>query len=247
MLFIVFGGSRKPKSTYTKTSYTNFVKTIIISDCHGQPHLITNALNHANNWSRLIFSGDILDIGPDPIKCLNILKENNAELLWGNHDAAIVINRPIWPQNTFDHEAKQTIINNTNNFKVATNINNVLVTHAGLSKNFMHNMDIDLNQGIPEIVQHLNKLNLETVWCDDSPLWYRPNNKNTPMPIMQVVGHTPPEWIERSGFKSDNFVSVDPYCTKGFGPDRYRYVAIEDGIATLYDSNETPKTIYNSK
>jgi hypothetical protein len=40
MLFIVFGGSRKPKSTYTKTSYTNFVKTIIISDCHGQPHLI---------------------------------------------------------------------------------------------------------------------------------------------------------------------------------------------------------------
>ena len=50
-----------------------------------------------------------------------------------------------------------------------------------------------------------------------------------------------------SGFKSDNFVSADPYCTKGFGPDRYRYVAIEDGIATLYDSNETPKTIYNSK
>lgn len=223
------------------------MKTIIIADCHGQPHLITNVLDHAKSWNRLIFAGDIIDIGYDAVKCLDILKENNAELLWGNHDAAVVINRLIWPQNAFDQEAKQTIIHNTDNFKVAININNVLVTHAGLSKNFMHNMNINPDQGILETVQHLNKLNLETLWCDDSPLWYRPNNKNTPLPIMQVVGHTPPEWIERSGFESENLVSVDPYCTKGFGPNRYRYVAIEDDIATLYDSNETPKTIYDSK
>ena len=223
------------------------MKTIIISDCHGQPHLITNALNHANNWDRLIFSGDILDIGPDPIKCFNILEENDAELLWGNHDAAIVINRPIWPQNTFDHEAGEIIKNNISSFKIAANVNNILINHAGLSKKFMIDQEINTNYRIPQIVQYLNNMDLDTLWHDDSPLWYRPNNKNTPMPIMQVVGHTPPEWIERSGFKSYNFVSVDPYCTKGFGPDRYRYVAIEYGIATLYDSNETPKTIYNSK
>ena len=223
------------------------MKTIIIADCHGQPHLITNALDHATDWNRLVFSGDIIDIGYDAVKCLDILKENNAELLWGNHDAAVVINRLIWPRNTWDLEAKQTIINNMDNFKVATSVNDVLVTHAGLSEKFMYDMKINSNQEIREIVQCLNKLSLETLWCDDSPLWYRPNNKNTPMPIMQVVGHTPPEWIERSGFESENLVSVDPYCTKGFGPDRYRYVAIEDDIATLYDSNETPKTIYNNR
>jgi len=102
---------------------------------------------------------------------------------------------------------------------------------------------MNANYTIPEIVQHLNKLNLETVWCDDSPLWYRPTNKNPPLPIMQIVGHTPPEWIEKSGFDSQNLISVDPYCTKGFGLDRYRYVAIENGIAVLYDSNEQPKVI----
>ena len=219
------------------------MKTIIISDCHGQPHLITNALNHANNWDRLIFSGDILDIGPDPIKCFNILEENDAELLWGNHDAAIVINRPIWPQNTFDHEAGEIIKNNISSFKIAANVNNILITHAGLSKKFMIDQEINTNYRIPQIVQYLNNMDLDTLWHDDSPLWYRPNNKNTPMPIMQVVGHTPPEWIEKSGFDSQNLVSVDPYCTKGFGSDRYRYVEIENGNATLYDSNEQPKTI----
>jgi len=164
-------------------------------------------------------------------------------LLWGNHDAAIVINRPIWPQNTFDHEAGEIIKNNISSFKIAANVNNILITHAGLSKKFMIDQEINTNYRIPQIVQYLNNMDLDTLWHDDSPLWYRPNNKNTPMPIMQVVGHTPPEWIERSGFKSDNFVSVDPYCTKGFGPDRYRYVAVKNGIATLHDSNEQPKVI----
>lgn len=221
------------------------MKTIIIADCHGQPHLITNALDHATDWNRLVFSGDIIDIGYDAVKCFKILQENNAELLLGNHDAAPIINHQIWPQNTWDLEARQTIINHVDQFKVATSVNDVLVTHAGLSEKFVYNMKINSNQEIQEIVQCLNKLSLETLWCDDSPLWYRPNNKNTPMPIMQVVGHTPPEWIERSGFESENLVSVDPYCTKGFGPDRYRYVAIENDIITLYDSNETPKTIYS--
>lgn len=221
------------------------MKTIIIADCHGQPRLITNALDHATGWNRLVFSGDIIDIGYDAVKCFKILQENNAELLLGNHDAAPIINHQIWPQNTWDLEARQTIINHVDQFKVATSVNDVLVTHAGLSEKFMYDMKINSNQEIREIVQCLNKLSLETLWCDDSPLWYRPNNKNTPMPIMQVVGHTPPEWIERSGFESENLVSVDPYCTKGFGPDRYRYVAIENDIITLYDSNETPKTIYS--
>ena len=219
------------------------MKTIIISDCHGQPHLITNALNHANNWSRLIFSGDILDIGPDPIMCFDILKENNAELLWGNHDAAAAINRTIWPQNSWEQEAKHVIANHSSFFKISTNVDNILITHAGLSEKFIQDMDINTNYRIPQLVQYLNRLDLETLWCDDSPLWYRPTNKNPPLHILQIVGHTPPEWIERNGFDSQNLVSVDPYCTKRFGPDRYRYVAIENGNATLYDSNEQPKII----
>ena len=54
------------------------MKTVILSDCHGQPHLITNVLKHSGSWDRLIFAGDILDIGPNALECFNILQNNNA-------------------------------------------------------------------------------------------------------------------------------------------------------------------------
>ena len=158
-------------------------------------------------------------------------------MLWGNHDVAIAINRPIWPQNTFDHEAKEKIKNNISSFKIAANVNNILITHAGLSEKFMIDQEINTNYRIPQIVRHLNNMDLDILWYDDSPLWYRPTNKNLPYSISQIVGHTPPEWIKRCGFGSNNFISVDPYCTKNFGPDRYRYIEINDNNIILHDSN----------
>jgi hypothetical protein len=72
-------------------------RTIILSDCHGRPDLITNVLDHAKDWDRAVFLGDILDIGNHPLECIDILLENDINLIWGNHDLAPIINKHIHP------------------------------------------------------------------------------------------------------------------------------------------------------
>lgn len=216
------------------------MKTIIFSDCHGRPDLITNVLEHAKDWDRAIFAGDILDVGDHPIECFNILKENNVELLWGNHDLAVVLNQAIWPQNQYDNEARNMIIENQKDFRVATHVNDILVTHAGLT-DYFYNKYFDREiSNTREIVDYLNNLLLSEFWQDASPLWYRPGFRSKPMPIQQVVGHTPPEWIDcecSTTINQANFISVDPYSSKGFGPDRYRYVVVENNTIHIMDSN----------
>jgi hypothetical protein len=213
------------------------MKTIIFSDCHGRPDLITNVLDHVNDWDRAIFAGDILDVGDHPIDCFNILKENSIELLWGNHDLAVLLNQRVWPQNPYDNEARNIIMDHQKDFRVATNVNNILVTHAGLTDYFYNNYFDKEISDVREIANCLNGLPLSDFWQDASPLWYRPGNYYKPMSIRQIVGHTPPGWIERSGIELNNFVSVDPYSQEGFGPDRYRYALIENGEISIFDSN----------
>jgi len=122
-------------------------------------------------------------------------------------------------------------------FRVATNVNNILVTHAGLTDYFYNNYFDKEISDVREIANCLNGLPLSDFWQDASPLWYRPGCDYKPMSIRQIVGHTPPGWIERSGIELNNFVSVDPYSQEGFGPDRYRYALIENGEISIFDSN----------
>ncbi len=234
------------------------MRTIVLSDCHGTPELITNCLDHADyqkGQDRLVFAGDILDIGFRPMKCIEILLENRAELLWGNHDLAPIIGKPISYQNPHDVDVYKKIESLKDNFKVATSIGDILVTHAGLSTRFYNDSDLiyhDCYSGkssnvLPPaitIALYLNGLDLfnwetEVIWMHDSPLWYRPNSINPPLAgLQQICGHTPPSWIEKSGFISDNFFSVDPYVYKKDGQDnnRFRYAVIEDNIISIIDS-----------
>ncbi len=214
------------------------MKTVILSDCHGQPHLITNALKHAGSWDRLIFAGDILDIGPNALECFDMLQNNNAKLLWGNHDLAVILNKSIWPQSIYDQEARNVIINNKDKFLVATYIDDILITHAGLSEYFYNNC-FDNELSVSEISDYLNAMSLEVLWQDQSPLWYRPSRYYEPkIGLRQIVGHTPPGWLQYNNIRLDNFISVDPYCKERFGPDRYRYVKIENNNIKLFDSNK---------
>jgi calcineurin-like phosphoesterase family protein len=84
-------------------------RTIILSDCHGRPDLITNVLDHAKDWDRAVFLGDILDIGNHPLECIDILLENDINLIWGNHDLAPIINKHIHPVSNYDTEVYNRI------------------------------------------------------------------------------------------------------------------------------------------
>jgi len=86
---------------------------------------------------------------------------------------------------------------------------------------------------------YLNSIPLNKLWQPDSPIWYRPTKDNPPIGFFrQIVGHTPPGWLDRTGLCLDNYISVDPYSTIRFDKTRYRYSVVEDGKIELMDSNK---------
>jgi hypothetical protein len=201
----------------------------------------------------LIFAGDILDLGFHPLECMEVLLNENAELLWGNHDLAIILNKPISPISDYDVPVYDMLRSISHKFKVAACCGDILITHAGLSEKF-HNACSDLlclnffngdNYNLPALLAaKLNSMDLEDLWTPTGPLWYRPSLSNIPLGVRQIVGHTPPEWIPNfSDFYTvdphNEFYSVDPYC-KGdsFGQGRYRYALIENNNITIIDSND---------
>jgi hypothetical protein len=89
------------------------MRTLVLSDAHGFPQLIRNAFAHGGLGSdgghggaghdadaapdRLVFAGDIVDRGDRPGECLALLEAAGAEILWGNHDVAVLLDRFVYP------------------------------------------------------------------------------------------------------------------------------------------------------
>ena len=225
------------------------MKTIVCSDCHGRPELVSNVIEHSGyrkGRDRLIFAGDFLDIGFYPIKCLEVLLDANAELLWGNHDLAAYLRHPISPQSEYDSDVYERLCQEASRFDVSTIIEpDILVTHAGMGKRF-YNTYFNKNDSLEYINAYINsmlpgeQLN-NYFWNDYSPIWYRPNYYDNPVKsFRQIFGHTPPIWFVKSGLVGHDIHSVDPWCQNGFEcPDRFRYAVVEDGEITIKDSRSS--------
>ena len=213
-------------------------KTVVIADCHGRTDLIENAIKDCPDYDRLIFAGDFVDIGPEPEQCLELLLDLNARILWGNHDLAVLLGERIHPSGWHSPYLVSMIADYQDLFKVADNVDDVLVTHAGLSQAFWR--EYNFLESARCIAKKLNSLHLREVWKPYGPLWYRPNTDLPPHLIKQVCGHTPPGYISKYypdfWSKFPNFRVVDPYSERDFGPTRFRYVLIEDGEIAIHDS-----------
>lgn len=65
------------------------MRTIIVGDVHGCHEELCGLLDVAKyeqGVDRLISVGDVFDRGPDPLACLRLFKQLNAEVILGNHD-----------------------------------------------------------------------------------------------------------------------------------------------------------------
>ena len=221
-------------------------RCIVLADSHGKTHLITNVLEHADYNSdkdRLVFAGDFLDIGPHGRECLEILLQNNAEILIGNHEASVLLHHPIGPQNddSWLLFGRLLRMRSREKLKIAALHDNVLITHAGLSSVYYKKYN---NLSLQEILDDLNKNSnnsiedleiLEQFWNDNSPLWYRPG-KSKPYPgITQIVGHSPISYVKKyyPQFDLTNFYMIDPWSPTSLGKDRYRYAIIEKGVVNI--------------
>jgi len=236
------------------------MRTIVIADCHGNPKLISNALEHAGfdrDKDDLVFAGDFLDIGPDPLWCLDLLVENDANILWGNHELAIILKQAIHPQSGLSWKFYDILIQMVPEWDVMAAVDGVLISHAGLSQVYERSLWKELKSSDPAqaIADNFNErfrmvLSVDNVaddfWAEDSPLWYRPGLLMPIFGMTQVVGHTPPESWMLNDFPE--FHMIDPYARAaqvlGVQDTRYRYAIIENGSVTVVDSMQDSKITF---
>lgn len=93
-------------------------------------------------------------------------------------------------------------------------IDNVLFLHGGLSDFFVKfNSPRKDYDNIDTVLEHINCLGPRVMWSNDSPLWLRPQyvgeRMYKPRKLLQVVGHTPVETIQ----KANNVISCDVFST----------------------------------
>jgi hypothetical protein len=232
-------------------------RTIVISDAHGQPLYIQQALEEADyvkGVDRLIYAGDYIDIGPSPELCFDLLRKNDAEILWGNHELAILLGYQIHPQDSISWRFREFFAAMVYEWKVATVVDDILVAHAGYGE-FYRPLLNKCGGRLEDVVARENEdfthiLNSEMVklqfWDTQlSPLWYRPYPYAPLAGITQVVGHTPPFGIPKQVHDMCTYLTVDPYMPPeewwgdtDYPKGRWRYAVIEDGDVTIHDSQD---------
>ena len=246
------------------------MRTFVVSDAHSYPELIQNALDHGGfqpGVDGFVYAGDLLDRGPDPEGCIDLVDRYATESLLGNHEVAVLLGFIVYPQSAESLACRRVLIDKVLNaaagsaWKAATCVEGVLVTHAGVSSRH-EGVFRDECQGDPRLLaEHINRAFLAAVRAeletgkweedgilgDDGPTWFRPRPYSNLLPLAglrQVVGHTPPlPELAEGGFHMVDpcaFLSMDD-------PRRYRYAVIEDGqvrveegtlaLATLGDSS----------
>lgn len=140
---------------------------------------------------------------------------------YGNHDLSYIWHVPETGYSTMAAYTVQKklldlkeVLPESNPIKYAHRIDNVLFSHAGISKDF-----VDLyvpkikHDDVDTVLNYINNLGKMKMWYDGSPIWLRPQYTDVKMyksrQFLQVVGHTPMETIT----KKKNVISCDVFST----------------------------------
>ena len=228
------------------------MRTFVISDAHGYPELIKNALRHGRfdpDCDAFVSAGDLVDRGPDPEGCIELVERYATEVLLGNHDVGVLLDLPVFPQDPQSPGLRPFFLekvvtpNASSAWKVATAVEGVLITHAGVSSHYTWALQEDCQGDPARLAEQLNtafravvgreppvrKWDDHGILSEDGPLWFRPRPYSYLLPAAgcnQVVGHTPPiPELEPLGF-----YMIDPCAFEGMAdPGRYRYAVIQAG------------------
>ena len=65
------------------------MKLLILSDIHGNWPALEAVLTAEPERNAVVFCGDVVDYGPQPVECLRWLAENAGHIVRGNHDNAL--------------------------------------------------------------------------------------------------------------------------------------------------------------
>jgi len=189
------------------------MKVLVIPDVHLKPDIIFKAQikMKQHGCDNAVFLGDFADdwgkgqhIGlyDDTFDALDDFLKNFPDSLicYGNHDISYVWEKY---ETGYSPLAKDTVVarlqelykkHGKDRFRFIHKIDNVIFSHAGLTKGFvLHHFAYDTDTSLEHIIEMTNAMPEKDLWDDASPLWARPQHgywyysKN----LLQVVGHTP--------------------------------------------------------
>ncbi|MFA7037064.1 MAG: metallophosphoesterase, partial [Methanosarcina sp.] len=63
------------------------MRLLLIADIHGNYEALRTVLDVP--YDRAVCLGDIVDYGPDPDRCIDLLQKKNITTIRGNHDNAV--------------------------------------------------------------------------------------------------------------------------------------------------------------
>jgi len=242
------------------------MRTIICSDAHGYPQLITDALAAAGfrpGVDRFVYAGDLVDRGPDPVGCFDLVDTLADVVLFGNHDVACALGLEVTPQDPSAHvladRLRKRALDSSGKWRFATAADDVLIVHGGVGEHWRDAFEA-CGRDIPEFANLLDECMREEfaafVATDErewgcgalgfgGPLWFRPLEDGLPLvDVRQIVGHTPVELLGTQGeltLAAFDVIVVDPgaYRFKGKADTggHFRCAVLDDGSITLFTSD----------
>ncbi len=237
------------------------MRTFVISDPHGHPEIIRFALEHGGfmpGRDRFVFGGDFLDRGTDAQGCLDLVEGYADEVLLGNHDLAVLLDTPVWPQEPESPGFRPLLIEKVleqdpaHAWKAVTEVEGVLVSHAGISTRY-ERVFRETCQGRPAMFAQ--KMNEEFrgavrqcldpgakplseddasdaggIFGDQGPFWFRPPPFDRALPL-EGVAQVAGHTPAMSALAKDGFYMIDPgvWLADLGEPLMFRYAVIEDG------------------
>jgi len=233
--------------------------TLVVSDVHGYPELLENALRSSGfreGSDRLVFAGDFLDRGSLARECLQRLDELGAETLIGNHDQAIALGYWIGEQQEASKVFREPLLERLRKrrLNLVTSVDGVLISHAGLTRVFAADFDElgrdparvaarlndEYHAAVGRQLEHGRELPQPRILDEWSPQRLRVDDADVGPgrlldAVEQIAGHTTPtvfrRWTEAE-FRAAGLHAIDP-GTYGLGPGdhprHYRYAVIQGG------------------
>jgi hypothetical protein len=210
------------------------MKILIIPDVHLKPFIFTRAkellregiadnsvclMDIPDDWKKQFLIEEYVKTYDAAIEFAKAFPDS----LWcyGNHDLSY-----LWDEQEsgYSSVAKYTVqkkqielhaaLPKEHSIQYVHRIDDVLFCHAGVCRYFVEKyVPISKYDDISYVVDTINSLGHYDMWCADSPIWYRPQYDKgqmyKPEKLLQVVGHTPMEKIE----KKENVISCDVFST----------------------------------
>lgn len=104
------------------------------------------------------------------------------------------------------------------NLAIIHRVDNMLFSHAGLTKEFVEVMLYDMQDDVDCVLETLSGFGVEELWEENSPLWARPQDGYRyltmyPEELFQVVGHTPVKEV----LEQKNLITTDTFSTYSNG------------------------------